>query len=88
MVGQLVQFKANVAVPIETRHVSSQKMWLPVPPADVDKDGKVTDRFKNAGTKAKKKLSKLEMPTQTSNTQTKPDNDVLQEQVSKSHLNS
>lgn len=54
MVGQLVQFKANVAVPIETRHVSSQKMWLPVPPADVDKDGKVTDRFKNAGTKAKK----------------------------------
>lgn len=51
MVGQLVQFGANVGVSIETRHVSSKKMWLPLPPADVDATGKVNDEFKKTGRK-------------------------------------
>lgn len=51
MVGQLVQFGANVGVSIETRHVSSKKMWLPLPPADVDATGKVNDEFKKNGRK-------------------------------------
>ncbi len=95
MVGQLVQFKANVAVPIETRHVSSQKMWLPVPPADVDsKDGKVTDRFKKPGTKANKNSETRDANANKQSAIHKPANtnvrkkDVPKEQVSKSHLNS
>lgn len=54
MVGQLVQFGANVGVPIETRHVHSKKMWLPIPPADVDATGKVNDEFKKSGKKVAK----------------------------------
>ena len=49
MVGQLVQFGANVGASIETRHVSSKKMWLPLPPLP---PVGVNDDFKKPGKKA------------------------------------
>ncbi|CAK9056563.1 Poly [ADP-ribose] polymerase 1 (PARP-1) (ADP-ribosyltransferase diphtheria toxin-like 1) (ARTD1) (DNA ADP-ribosyltransferase PARP1) (NAD(+) ADP-ribosyltransferase 1) (ADPRT 1) (Poly[ADP-ribose] synthase 1) (Protein poly-ADP-ribosyltransferase PARP1) [Durusdinium trenchii] len=53
MVGQLVQARADVGVPIETRQVVTNKMWLPVPPepAAEPNGAKPADPFRKNGTR-------------------------------------